>query len=402
VNGPSQSLKKPIIRFTREGRWWRRGALALWFIGVIKGIPLVVLLATLVLTSIAINWFVARRRLRNLAMRRWIEEPVFAQTPGTIQVEIENSQHRKIVGIRIEDSGPDHYLSWYLSGTDAGPLVRLRQTFVLSRRGRYTWGALRAVTSAPFGMVEATLTGEEAAPMIVLPRLGKVHRGRLRQLLTMASASLDHARLQSPALHPTAQGTLHGVRSFRTGDSPRWIHWRTSARRGELMVREFEKTPSEELIVVVDPWLTSKPAGRTDAQTTDLLVLPSGSIALEEAISLAATTCWEWCRQKGERLVLAVASREPKILDEMTTHNFALDLLECLALEEGTPDPDYPVLVERLASKGLPAAPVLLVSTRPNSFQDLLAARLNRAVAFVNVSDPSTLDFFESAAAHAR
>jgi len=56
-----------------------------------------------------------------------------------------------------------------------------------------------------------------------------------------------------PRVHPTAQAEIHGVRSYRSGDNPRLIHWRTSARRGELMVRELEDVPSDNLLVIVDP-----------------------------------------------------------------------------------------------------------------------------------------------------
>ena len=52
-----------------------------------------------------------------------------------------------------------------------------------------------------------------------------------------------------PRRHPAAQTDFHGLRTFQPADSPRWIHWRTSARRGELMVKEFEETPTDNLIL---------------------------------------------------------------------------------------------------------------------------------------------------------
>src|SRR5204863_4021232 len=132
--------------------------------------------------------------------------------------------------------------------------------------------------------------------IIVLPRLGRLHRGRLRRFLARSSLTVSRS-LQHPRRHPSAQAEFHGLRAFRSGDSPRWIHWRTSARCGELMVREFEDVPSDNLILVVDPSLPEK-RGRDTLHSG----VPSPFFALlEDAISLAATICWAWCRQTGDR-----------------------------------------------------------------------------------------------------
>src|SRR5262249_49364986 len=68
-----------------------------------------------------------------------------------------------------------------------------------------------------------------------------------------AGAPPSPRRRRRPRRHPTAQAEFHGLRAFRSGDSPRWIHWRTSARCGELMVREFEDVPPDHLVLVVEP-----------------------------------------------------------------------------------------------------------------------------------------------------
>ena len=99
--------------------------------------------------------------------------------------------------------------------------------------------------------------------------------------------TLPHTYRQAPsgAARP-ATGTIlyvgssnpynvHGLRQFRAGDSPRWIHWRTTARRGELMIREFEDMPNDHLVLIVDPGERDHPV-------------------LERLLSLAATICWDW------------------------------------------------------------------------------------------------------------
>ena len=52
-----------------------------------------------------------------------------------------------------------------------------------------------------------------------------------------------------------APADFYGIRSYRPGDSPRWIHWRTTARVGQPMVREFEEPPQQHLTVILEAWL---------------------------------------------------------------------------------------------------------------------------------------------------
>ena len=52
------------------------------------------------------------------------------------------------------------------------------------------------------------------------------------------------SRRNTTACATTARATVRG-----------WIHWRTSARRGELMVKEFEQQNEQDLAILIDPWL---------------------------------------------------------------------------------------------------------------------------------------------------
>jgi uncharacterized protein (DUF58 family) len=176
--------------------------------------------------------------------------------------------------------------------------------------------------------------------------------------------------------HPTAQAEFHGLRAFRPGDSPRWIHWRTSARCGELMIREYEDVPSEDLILVVDP---------------------SGKDAvLEATIRLAATICWDWCRHKGNQLTLIVTGSKPIVLDGTTSEEHAFQLLECLALLEAAAETDAANLAQQLPFGGLPAAPILLVSPRARTYAEELGGQWHRPVAALDVTDLASVDFYEA------
>src|SRR5262249_36314058 len=154
-----------------------------------------------------------------------------------VDVEVTHRGKRPVVSLRLEDLGPDHVLRWFVPWLRRGESVRYRREVFLPHRGWYAWEPLRAVSGYPFGLAEGVVSTEPVAPVLVYPQLGRLHHGRLRHFLHQAMPALGRSR-RRPVRHPTAQSEIHGVRPFRSGDSPRWIHWRTTARRGELMVRE--------------------------------------------------------------------------------------------------------------------------------------------------------------------
>jgi uncharacterized protein (DUF58 family) len=366
------------FRWRREGVYWVAVAAALLLIGLIKGINLLALLACLMIGLWVLNAFVAGRRLRGLEARRRLPVAVFAGTPFTLEVAL-TSQAGAQAGIRIDDRGPAHHVSWYVPRVGARETIALRAPVTLPSRGRCIWQMLAASSSHPFGFVQRTRLLLPAEESLVLPALGLLHRGKLRRHLARCGVASEGNR-QHARRHPASQAEFHGLRAFRSGDSPRWIHWRTSARCAELMVREFEDVPTDHLILVVDLSVTGAGDGG----------------AVEDLLSLAASVCWEWCRQKGDRLVLAVDGSQPAILDGVTSQSHAIRMLESLAVQEpcsvaGAGD-DF---LDRLLTTPLPRAPVLYLSLTPTRKGRMLAKRLRHAVLAVDAGMVSRLDFYE-------
>jgi uncharacterized protein (DUF58 family) len=370
------------LRLTREGKYWLLTTAVLLAIGQLKNVNLLLLLGYFLLSVAALNALTAGRRLKTLQARRRLAEPVFAGHPCAVEVAVTNSRRRGPVGVRVEDRGPDHDLAWFAAQLDGGTSHTFRGQVVLPRRGRYAWGPLEAVSGYPFGLAERRQRLAPETEVIVLPRLGTLHRGRLRRHLRGADLPGDGVR-RPPRPHPAAQAEFHGLRGFRTGDSPRSIHWRTSARRGELMVREFEDVPGDDLLVVFDPSLPGAEATATVER-------------FEQAVSLAATLCWEWCQRRGDRLTLATAGPEPLVLDGLTSPAHARRVLECLAVQQLQPAANVPALLARLKATPLPPAAVVLIGTTlAGVLINALRHGLRRSVAPLDAAAPGGLDFYE-------
>jgi uncharacterized protein (DUF58 family) len=371
----------------KAGRYFLLLALVLLGIGIHRRINLLILLGDALLVLMFWNWLAARWSVRGLAASRRLEEWRFAGTPCSVEVRVSNPSRRARLGLRIEEGGPGQAATWTIDCLSGKGTASRRRALTPARRGRCTWGAVWASSGYPFGLVERRLMVTPQEEVLILPRLGWLHRGRfLRHLRELAVQPRPvHVRRQ-PRPHPAAQTEFHGLRSYHSGDSPRLIHWRTSARRGELMVREFEDEPSDNLFLVVDPTLPSE---------SDYCGVPLRE-QFEEVISLAATICWEWCRRRGDRLLLAAATAEPSVLEGLTGPVQARRTLECLAVLECGTGPVSPALLQRLQERRLPPAVVVVLGLGRSALADPLRHALGRSVHCLDAARTDRFDFYRA------
>jgi uncharacterized protein (DUF58 family) len=342
-------LRERLIRWwqelplTREGLFWGAIALGILITGLLKGINLITLLACLLLVMLLWNYLLARRQFGQVYARRLEGEPPFAGTLWHWRVFLSNHGRRTAYGLSVQ-ADDDPRLRRFHAELPANGDAVVGAPVVFASRGRVHEGALQLVCGYPLGLVQLSRLAGPSRELIVLPQLGTLHRGALRALLHAPGAD-DRLPPAKGERHPAAQTFFHGLRNYRPGDSPRLIHWRTSARRGEPMVREFEDPPEDDLTLVVEAYRSGDDAA-----------------PLERLISLAATICWEWCRQRGDRFVLLLAGTAVQVVTGITGPALAQHMLECLALEEGTPQPDTAELLLQLRKRHLPSGPVLVLT----------------------------------------
>jgi uncharacterized protein (DUF58 family) len=168
------------------------------------------------------------------------------------------------------------------------------------------------------------------------------------------------------------EAEVHGLRDYRAGDSPRRVHWKATARRNRLTVREYEDAAPPRLLVVVDPWIPAKPK-------------PMDRQRLEAAISLAAGIVREWRRGAGARLSLVLAGPKPVAVDGPSGTGMTEKQLVALALEPGGDGGDVATCLMSLSRTAL-SAPALVVSSRSHSpVVEQVRGVLGRSVAVCDV-----------------
>jgi uncharacterized protein (DUF58 family) len=134
------------------------------------------------------------------------------------------------------------------------------------RRGRYAFDTIRLTIEDPFGLARMRLEKGEPEALVVYPRLVE-----LQSLFSEGGAHAQDGR-RLLLRRPTGF-ELHSVREHVEGESLRAVHWPSTARRGQLMVKELEDAPRDEVVVLLDG-----DASATAGDAFEVAVRAAGSI----------------------------------------------------------------------------------------------------------------------------
>jgi uncharacterized protein (DUF58 family) len=115
----------------------------------------------------------------------------------------------------------------------------------LTKRGAFQLGPTRLTVGDPFGLFRVTKLFASNQTLVILPMLFEIKSFLLPPGLLPGGQVI---RRKSPDITPHAAG----VREYVHGDAMKRIHWPTSVRRGQLMVKEFEQDPQAEIWLFLD------------------------------------------------------------------------------------------------------------------------------------------------------
>jgi len=246
----------------------------------------------------------------------------------------------------------------------------------LGRRGTFSIDPLEVRSGDPFGFFEASASVGQGVSLVVYPRVEALPNWRLPTAMVEGSHAQPERTLQTTPLATT-------VRPWAPGDSFNRIHWRSTARQGEIQVKEFDLEQTADAWIFLD--LEERiQAGDGDESTVEVGVRAAAAIAdraLVENRAVGLTTT-------GARIGLLPADRGSR------QHLKVMQLLAAVNGDGSTP------LAEALV-QGLPRlrrgmTAVVITASVDRSWVRPLASLRPRGVASVVV----TLDA-PSFAAHA-
>ncbi|MEU4637345.1 DUF58 domain-containing protein [Micromonospora chalcea] len=216
-------------------------------------------------------------RPRLSVARRADPDRVARGEPAAMELTVRNTGRLRAANLVAEDRCAGALVPVPLLRLRPGRDTVVRYDVPTHRRGVVPVGPLRVVRRDPLGLVALARGYGGTVPVWVHPRIHP-----LSAVPTGAGRSLD-GRTDSV---PHGSITFDSLREYVVGDELRRVHWRTSARVGELMVRENVDTSLPRLVVVLDNRASAHP-GRVGR------VAESFESACEAAASVVAAAVRE-------------------------------------------------------------------------------------------------------------
>jgi uncharacterized protein (DUF58 family) len=306
--------------------------------------------------------FVRYGRHRIAFSRAFAPRRAFAGATIRVDVTAHNLARAKSPPLYLEDAAPSALggtmrFSVPSLGADERESASIERRVV--KRGRYTLGPMHARLVDPFGLAEIHHQAAPEAKLIVYPAIESLQEGSPPEERQGGGRSL----VQRLA---TSGDDFYAVRGWQDGDDMRMVHWRSTARHGEIMIRQDEIRPFPRATVFAD--------------TRGALHRGSGAHdSLEWAISAAASISWELARQ-GFALRMATPDAGP---GGARWGREATDpILTSLALARPSPARSVTPVVRRLAARPGAGGIVFAVMPPPESGALTHLSRLRRAYAW--------------------
>ncbi len=346
------SLTRRRVAITRPGLVYLV-MMAVMFLGsTLGGSNMLMLIFALMTGPFILNGWTVLGMLKRIRVSRSLPERVMAGEVASVELGIEN--RKWLIGnwmISLRDSivGPREELR----GEVVFAHVPRRQTrygcyqMTLTQRGIYQFGPLEAASQFPLGLIERGQFFPKKNDVLVYPRLGRLsERWKVEHL--QASELVERQQQRGPF-----DDEFHRLREYRFGDNPKSIHWRTSARQNELMVREHIPCRDQHLLVLVDFWQPEKPTAEEIKRT-------------ELAASFAATLCVEQVREsRSSRVILGIAGKKFLTATHSAGARVLNALLDILAVAQPQVGSQTMELTKAIQTQNSYDSRLIVITTRP-------------------------------------
>ncbi|RCJ36222.1 hypothetical protein A6769_18165 [Nostoc punctiforme NIES-2108] len=194
------------------------------------------------------------RSLTGLSITRRPMQPVSAGDDLTVELEICNQTQQPVSLLQVEDILPFVLGKPVQKAIETIPSqgsYRWVYYHPTQRRGVYRWHTVELGSGAPLGLFWCRRQRDCAATAIVYPTVLPLATCPLVDEMGQEESKRGDPR--GRPLQTATTGLVRSLRPYRVGDPTRLIHWRTSARYGELRVRELEMvTGGQEIVIALD------------------------------------------------------------------------------------------------------------------------------------------------------
>ncbi len=180
-------------------------------------------------------------------IRRLTPDAVHEGDQATVEVVVANRRRRSLTGVVLRDSvGSLGTATFEVGRIRPGETVHARYHIICRPRGVYEVGPAEIVVTDPMGLTELGGPTGPKDRLVVYPAVEEL-------------TGFPLVRGRDPAVHASRPEFSHRggedfftLREYQTGDDLRRVHWPSSAKRDELMIRQLETPWQARALVLLD------------------------------------------------------------------------------------------------------------------------------------------------------
>jgi uncharacterized protein (DUF58 family) len=296
------------------------------------------------------------------------------------RLALENHSIVPKLWVQVADGSslPGHHAG-YVSSVGAHQRIAWRAKTMCRRRGRFTLGPVTATTGDPLGLFRRELALAPEHPLLVLPPVLPLSNFDL-----FPGTMPGRGRGSQRSLQTTTNVVT--VRSYVPGDALTRIHWPTTARLGQFMVKEFDLDPTIDVVILLDLDRDIQ-AGEGDSSTEEYGVTIAASLAsyllrqqeLSVGLVVGGVTEGSLPLDRGERqldrilelLAVVHPKRSTPLGEVLAVEEAKLARNTVLIIITASTNLDWPPALHHLQRRGVRPLAILL---NPQSFDESLGS----------------------------
>ena len=251
------------------------GAVVFALAGRLLGITELFALAAAALVLVFASFAYVRTTRFSLEAIRDVKPPrVYAGSSSRVELSVKNTSGRRspVLSARDPFDGGRRWARFLMAPLSPGEVARAAYRLPTDARGVFDLGPLEVQLADPFGLTATSFTAAPATKLTVYPRVDVI------AALPLAQGNDPYAGADQASSLTWSGEDFYALREYQTGDDLRRVHWPSTARRDELMIRQDEMPWQGRATVVLDV--------RREVHTAE---------SLEIAVSAAASilsACW--------------------------------------------------------------------------------------------------------------
>ncbi len=387
-------MRREVLRPGRPALTLQR-PLALLAVGVLGVLALVTTSAIVywffyvTAALVGITWFWISRSVTNLRLSRTlVTKAAFTGDEVAEEFRLTNLGRLPVLIVELEDGSNFPGYSASIAENLTGRQTKVWHSSGRAlRRGVFTMGPMIVRTSDPFGIFAAEFDFPRTTTFVVYPKIAI-----MGDLSVPAGYQFGSARSNARTHQITSDAA--GIRDFAPGDPMKRIHWLSTARRGQITVKEFDLEPASSVWIVLD--LQRSVQAGVGADTTE-----------EMAVNIATAAAYQQVRA-GRAVGLAARAGQRTILEPQKGPQQLWRILEHLAIVRAHGTDAFDLALAEFGAGFGPGVSVVAVSPSPDpswiaSLAMLARRRINCTAVHVDAtsfdSSRPTADFGDSAAA---